>query len=103
MRKRGKLELWYLEWCDAVNFSNEWSTAESIINWAESEDWLIRQAGYIVKETREYIVVASQYNPKSDSEDQYAEVTKIPKTWIRKRKRLSTSFCAYRDGRSQQQ
>lgn len=79
------IPLVYIEWCDAVaNGSNPWLLKEEAIQWGENENWVIRQAGYIIKETKQYILIASKYNPQDD-EDRFSELTKIPKTWIRTR------------------
>ena len=83
--------LYYIEWCDALNFSNEWHGIDSIREWAKTDDWIIRQAGYIICDTKQYIVIASQCNPKTKTENQFAEVTKIPKTWIRKKRKIVIS------------
>lgn len=84
-----KIKLQYIEWCDAITMNNGWYLKEDVRDWGMSEDWLIKQAGYIVEENKKYILLASKYNPQKLGEDRYSEITKIPKTWIKKRRIIS--------------
>ena len=77
-----------MEWCDALVNGEGWLDKAEILLWVETEQWVIRQVGYLLLETKEYIVLASKYNPHEKTEDMYAELTKIPKTWIRKRRAI---------------
>ena len=81
-----KYPLIYIEWCDA--FTNEgkaWFSVDEIMDWAKNKDWIICQSGYLIEETKEYLLVVSQMNPQRDG-NMVGGVIKIPKTWIRKRK-----------------
>jgi hypothetical protein len=89
--KSNKVKLILLEWCDAITSFDGWTDLDEIIEWGKTEEWIIKQAGYIVEENREYILIASKYNPQRRG-DKYSEITKIPKTWIRKRKIISSLF-----------
>lgn len=76
----------YIEWCDA--FSNVgWMTREEIDEWAKKDKWIIREMGWLVKETKKYFVYALGWKPESGEEDceQFVNIHKIPKTWILKR------------------
>jgi hypothetical protein len=86
-----KYPLLYIEWCDAQTLVTEWQSAKEVLAWAKSEIIVICQSGYLLAESKKYLVLASKYNPQTDREDQFAEITKIPKTWITKRKRISIS------------
>jgi hypothetical protein len=46
-------------------------------------------SGYIIEGNKNYLFIASEYNPQ-DSEDKFSEIAKIPKTWIRKRKSITS-------------
>lgn len=82
-----KYKIVYLEWCDAVGNSDQWRTEEEAIRWAESGEWLVKQSGFIVKETEKYILFASEISESVDGH-QVNGLLKIPKTWIRNRKIL---------------
>ncbi|MFA6469033.1 MAG: hypothetical protein WCW35_09050 [Bacteroidota bacterium] len=86
-----KPQLFYIEWTDALTFSEEWLTKEDVCKKYKNEDWLIKQVGYILNETRDYILVASKYNPQENNQDKFAEITKIPTTWIKKKKLITSS------------
>jgi len=81
------MRLLYIEWCDAVAGGNEWATRELVDNWGKSSDWVVRECGWLIEETKEYIVIASCWKPEDElTEEQFKHLMKIPKTWIRKRK-----------------
>lgn len=51
----------------------------------------IHEAGFEVANTDDMITLAAAYQPENEySEPQYNGITKIPKTWIRKRVELFT-------------
>jgi len=78
----------YIEWCDATTISGEWEPADHIIKWAETEgSWLVREVGFVLTETDEYLLIVSQI---TDSGNVGAGM-KIPKTWVRKRVELSNA------------
>lgn len=78
-------KLVYLEWCDAITMKNGWYNAETVKEWGRTQDWKIKQAGYIIEENKKYILLATKYNPQEAEESKFSEITKIPKTWIKKR------------------
>ena len=83
--------LLYIEWCDAIADANRWMTIEEAKKWSSNEDWVIKQVGFLLDETPEYILMAARVNPHSETEDQLRVdgLLKLPKTWIRKRVDLS--------------
>ena len=83
------MKLIYIEWCDAITKMDGWHNLEDAKDWANEEEWIIRQAGFLIEESKKYILLAGQYNPQKETEDQFANLTKIPKTWILKRKTIS--------------
>ena len=84
-------KLIYVEWLDAITWKDGWHNRSDVIDWGKSEDWLVKQAGYLVSENKKYILLASKYNPQKYGENLYSELTKIPKGWIKK-KRIISSF-----------
>lgn len=85
------MSLVYLEWADAINnHSNNWNTKEMVLEWAKQSDWSIRECGWLIEETKEYIVLAGSWKPEDDwTEEQFSLLKKIPKPWILKRVNLS--------------
>lgn len=78
----------YIEWCDAVSDASvSWHTEEEAVEWGK-DDWTVNQAGYIVEENEQYIVIASKLNPQNGT-SRYSGLLKIPKTWITKRQILT--------------
>lgn len=82
------IRLYYFEWCDAQTLVEGWHSREEASEWAKNDDWVVRQTGYLIAETEKCLVIAGKYNPQMDREDQFAEITKIPKTWIKRKRRV---------------
>jgi len=81
------MKLIYIEWCDALTNPN-WFEKQEALDWAEDEEygnWIVREVGWLLKDSKEMIVIASGWNKY---EDKFVNLHKIPKTWIRKRKIL---------------
>jgi len=88
--KKGECPLVYLEWCDAITNNDGWKDMDEVLEWSESANWLIQECGFILKETKEYIVFAHRISPPADGHEAvYGIITKIPKPWIRKRVELN--------------
>jgi hypothetical protein len=86
---KNKYPLVYIEWCDAIDTGLGWETIRITKQWAKTNEWVIKQAGWIVKETKKYIVICAKYNPQEDNyQGMVSHTTKIPKTWILKRKTI---------------
>ncbi|KKL90882.1 hypothetical protein LCGC14_1900220 [marine sediment metagenome] len=84
-----KYPLIYLEWCDAYSNSS-WISIEAALNKADSEDWVTAECGFLLKETKEYLLFCNRLGDIVDLDDHLVAGTiKIPKTWIRKRISLS--------------
>lgn len=77
----------YIEWADAFSNYQSWVELSDAKEWASSEDWIVKQTGFILKETKEYILLASKLNPHTETglTVNVSGVMKLPKTWIRKR------------------
>jgi hypothetical protein len=82
--KGKRRKLIYLEWCDAIS-NTGWMTEKQALRWAEEDQWLVKNVGWIIKETKEYLVLSSKY---SEETKEFGLLHKIPKTWVRKRKEL---------------
>jgi len=74
----------YIEWCDAISkIDDAWTDLEDSLEWGEEAEWIVKEVGFVLKETKQYILLASRH-----SEGQYGGLFKIPKPWILKRKWL---------------
>jgi len=83
------MELVYIEWADAISSGSIWITHDELEDWLDTSEWIIRQVGFVLKETETYILLASHFKPEDKwGVQQYGHIQKIPKTWIRKRKVL---------------
>jgi len=66
------------------------SGVDVIKYWAKSEDWIVKECGFLIDESKEYIVFASRIGDyQNDNTPKFGSINKIPKTWIRKRIDLS--------------
>lgn len=76
----------YIEWCDATAINSDWEPVQTVIDYAkEDESWLVREVGFVLEETDEYILLASQITAGGN----VGNAVKIPTTWIRKRIELN--------------
>ena len=75
----------YIEWCDATEKEYGWSSESEIKEWAETNNWIVKQFGFVVSENKECIVLATRYSPVENDQPLFGGVIKIPKTWIVKR------------------
>ena len=84
-----KDKLIYLEWADACSAPDKWMPDEELEDWAENGGWLVKQVGFIIKETKRFIVVSAMKVDESKySQGFHGHIHKIPKGWIIKRKYL---------------
>jgi len=74
----------YLEWEDAFSLEAGWHYEDDIKERAKA-NFIVSEAGYVLEENDKYLVIAGQYASETG---QFGNITKIPKTWIRKRKVL---------------
>jgi len=89
MEKKYKLE--YIEWEDVVSGGNAWCDEEEVEKWIKDQEgtWLVRECGFVLKETKKYIVLCSHYKvADSISGEQFGHLQKIIKSLIRKRKNI---------------
>lgn len=83
-------EIIYIEWCDAMSHGAAWMSEEEAIEWAETNHWVNRQVGFVVKETTEYLLLAGEESIYDIDNPKLGQVIKIPTTWILKRETLKT-------------
>jgi hypothetical protein len=81
---KDKFQLVYVEWCDAVA-NTGWASLRDALEWGKETVWMVRQCGWVLDETKEYILLGSR---NQDSLEEWGNLQKIPKTWIKKRKLL---------------
>ena len=85
-------KLLYIEWSDTVSPSNmetPWWNLEEAKRWAKEDDYWISECGFLIEETKNYILIATRHNStksKGEEINSIGGLTKIPKPWIRKRK-----------------
>lgn len=78
-------KLIYIEWCDAVNGNPHWLTKDQVIEWAEEGEWIVKQTGWLVKETKEYILLGFGLREgDAYSESNFLGAMQIPKGCIKK-------------------
>lgn len=81
---KNKYPFVYIEWMDASSLVGAWKSEREILEWAEDPP-VSCQAGYLLQEGKDFILLASIYAEKTNK---YGSVFRIPKTWIKKRKDL---------------
>ena len=86
-----KYKLMYIEWQDAMSNISSWITEEDAIEWAKNGEGLVKQVGWIIKETKSYILIAGRLGQINMGAQDLGGVFKIPTKWIIK-KELITSF-----------
>jgi hypothetical protein len=82
----------FLEWLDATR-GNDWMNAEAVEELVKDDSTgLIREGGWLLKETEHYLVIAANIGDSlsEHGNDQFNGVSRIPKTWIRRRIALLT-------------
>ena len=80
------MKLIYLEWCDAIASGMEWTDTAVAERWGEESNWIVKECGWVISETKQFIVIASTWKPEDElCQEQFKQLMKIPKTWIIKR------------------
>ena len=78
----------YLEWNDAF-CNTEWMSIDYMKEVVFDHDMIVRQAGFLVKETKKFVVFAGSWQPETKhSSAKFTNIHKIPKAWIRNRRNL---------------
>ena len=82
-------KLVYIEWCDAIANGLEWTDSDIAKEWGKKSEWIVRECGWVLEETKQYIVLASVWKPEDElCNEQFKQLMKIPKTWIMKRQNI---------------
>ena len=66
-------------WRDAFSMCS-WLSFEEALEEAHTQDWLVTEVGWILEETPEYILIASQFQHGGS----WGNITKIPKQFCLK-------------------
>ena len=89
--KKGKYRIVYLVCGDASSMS-KWSSETDIDEWLdanEKDSGFVKSVGWLLRETKKYIIIGSQQAPETDWQDlHWSSLQKIPKSWIKERKIL---------------
>jgi len=80
----------YIEWEDSYSVNTGWNDIEEILEHFENEILIIKQVGYVIKETDEYIILCNQLNHTCDG-NRYSGVHRVPKPLIKKEEIISFS------------
>lgn len=79
----------YLEWEDVLASGADWKEEDETEEWMEDVNaaFTIYQTGFILKETKRYILLCSHYHPETKiAPKQFGHLQKILKSLITKRK-----------------
>lgn len=85
MRKPKQPIAYYIEWCDAYDRGSTWENIEEALVDSKTNNWIVREVGFILAETKEYIVISPRL---ADGDKLASNILKIPKTWVLKRVKL---------------
>ena len=78
----------YIRWTDATSKPSTWLSREEALAWGRTENWEVESLGFLLEETKEYLLMALSMGKSSDREPCYGEILKLPKPWIRIRKTI---------------
>lgn len=86
-----KIKVLYIRWADATSPMEGWQTHEEVFNWIKTNNYWVDSIGFLLYEDKKFIVLADKKSTTTNGNDliQYAGITKIPKTWILKRKLIN--------------
>ncbi len=78
------MKLIRIGWADAIENLNGWHSKEDALEWAQNDNWVVHQVGWILKETDDYILLCGHWNEASAGrEATFGCLFKIPKPWIK--------------------
>jgi hypothetical protein len=79
-----KYKLVKIGWADAIENLEGWHTEEEAIEWADNDNWIVHQVGWILKDTEDYILFCNKCNEASAGRDNsLGGLFKIPRPWIK--------------------
>lgn len=80
----------YIEWSDSISNDEAWVDIESATTWAGYDGGIIKQVGFIINETKDYLLLVSRICDHENKDDRMVRgLVKIPKTAILKRMKLN--------------
>ena len=89
MELKRPLRLVYVEWDDAATRSC-WMDLDEIERYRQAT-WLVRQCGFLLEDTDQHVLLAGSWTPDDEwHTEKFGDITRIPKTWIRKQHTLQT-------------
>lgn len=94
-----KYPLIYIEWCDAISRGAQWITEKKAKHWGRSDEWIISEVGFVIKETKKYLLICAKVNYQENGEVMLDQLMKIPKTWILKRKNIKYGKAKGKNGK----
>ncbi len=77
------LPLVFVIWTDIIQSDPNWQTREEGLDWADSEDGLVYQSGFILDDDENYLTLTDSYFKSCDT---IGSVTRIPKSVIKSMK-----------------
>lgn len=83
-----KVDLYYVEWEDAIAHTG-WMSKKESDEWFDEQTMIIKQVGWIVMEEKNYIGMVGRKSEWSEQEEEYGLLQKIPRTWIRRKVKLT--------------
>lgn len=92
MARKPPFSVVYFEWLDAASPDDAgWTDLKKVQSTFEPH--LCYTCGFLIKETKDYIIVAASISPAtkdgiSDTKAECGDFITIPKGWIKKRKKL---------------
>jgi len=92
LKAKDQYPLIYLDWCDAMANISSWTTEDDAIEWAENGEGLVKQVGWLIKETKNYLLIADRLGHINSGSTDLGGVFKIPTRWVKKRETISLSF-----------
>ena len=75
----------YIKWTDATSKPMAWLNLEECLRWGRTENWTVESLGFLIEETKEYLLMALSKGLGEGEEPCFGELFKVPKTWIRER------------------
>ncbi len=79
----------YIKWTDAIGKPESWETLDDALEWGDKDYWHVETVGWILKETKEYILMASKRGLQVGEDTHYGQLFKLPKPWILERRELT--------------
>jgi hypothetical protein len=77
------LQMVFVTWHDIIQSAPNWQTREEGLDWADSEDGIVYQSGFILDDDENYLTLTDSYFKSCDT---IGSVTRIPKSVIKSMK-----------------